>query len=131
MRVMQKVISKGYWGRFVHKTTGCLDLAKHSPAKQRIPWALATTATTITMTMMRATMTIAMTGPLPASGKRNVSKNLFSHGQMCGIIVTVWGQACHKTNRSFAPSPVQGKCDQGKLRRIVFKRGSLGIIWVS
>jgi hypothetical protein len=34
-----------------------------------MPWALATTATTMTMTMIRATMTIAMTGPLPASGK--------------------------------------------------------------
>ena len=49
----------------------------NSPAKQRMPWALATTATTMTMTMIRATMTIAITGPLPASGKWNVSKSAF------------------------------------------------------
>ena len=54
---------------------------KNSPAKQRMPWALATTATTMTMTMIRATMTIAMTGPLPASGKWNVSKKFFVVGK--------------------------------------------------
>ena len=39
----------------------------HLPAKQSIPWDLAMTATTMTTMMMMATMTMAMTGPVPAA----------------------------------------------------------------
>ena len=36
------------------------------PAKQRRPWDLAMTATKMTTMMMMATMTMAITGPVPA-----------------------------------------------------------------
>ena len=65
--VMQKALSLDI-GESVQNRL-LLKFGKNSPAKQRMPWALATTATTMMMTMIRATMTMAITGPLLASGK--------------------------------------------------------------
>lgn len=48
--------------RFNNSNMLMLDL----PAKQRRPWDLAMTATKMTTMMMMATMTMAITGPVPA-----------------------------------------------------------------
>ena len=47
----------------------CGTFIWYLPAKQSMPCDLAMTATTITTMIIIATMTMAMTGPLPASAK--------------------------------------------------------------
>ena len=44
------------------------------PAKQRRPWDLAMTATKMTTMMMMATMTMAITGPVPAEIRQIFNK---------------------------------------------------------
>ena len=122
---------KRYWRKFENcaKPPGVLRFWRiNSPAKQRMPWALATTATTMTMTMIRATMTIAITGPLPASGKWNVSKSAFclfvwkcmagsswlSEGKLVTKQTDYQTEALHQVQSS----PVL-LCHKGKLERKV------------
>ena len=120
---------KRYWRKFENcaKPPGVLRFWRiNSPAKQRMPWALATTATTMTMTMIRATMTIAITGPLPASGKWNVSKSAF-----CLTSGNVWRnhRDCRKGSLSLNKQIIRQKlytmsspvllCHKGKLERKV------------
>ena len=52
----------------------CTCLMLDLPAKQRSPWDLATTATKMTIMMMMATMTMAITGPVPAERKYDVMR---------------------------------------------------------
>ena len=92
----------------------------HLPAKQSIPWDLAMTATTMTIMMMMATMTMAITGPVPAAMKQK-NKLTFCTVHSFKFTRILWPDSCPFTQKYFE-NIFHGKhCKSLIVIKVIFK----------